>query len=97
MQYPLYLLDILVKSKKTFRNMQAYVKENRLSEKSFIEYSSLLKILYNEHFIDDEDILSYANSLLNASVIVKREDVYNKIYNELNEFFLTLKENNLKK
>ena len=96
-QYPLYLLDILVKSKKTFRNMQAYVKENRLSEKSFIEYVSLLKMLAYNKLLDNEQLISYANSLLNASVIVKREDVYNKVYNELNELFLTLKENNLKK
>lgn len=97
MQYPLYLLDILVKSKKTFRNMQAYVEKNRLSEKSFIEYVSLLKMLANNKLLDNEELFSYVNSLLNAKVIVKSEDAYNKVYNELNELFLTLKENNLKK
>ena len=97
MQYPLYLLDILVKSKKTFRNMQAYVEKNRLSEMGFIEYVSLLKMLANNKLLDNEQLFSYANSLLNAKVIVKREDVYNKVYNELNELFIALKENNLKK
>lgn len=96
-EYPLHMVKIVVRACKTLERMQSYVLEYRISQTSFIEYSSLLKILYNEHFIDDEDILSYANSLLNASVIVKREDVYNKVYNELNELFLTLKENNLKK
>ena len=45
------------------------------NETSFTEYFSLLKTLYNEHFIDDDNILSYANSLLNASVIIKQEDI----------------------
>ena len=58
-----------------------------------MEYSSLLKILYNEHFIDDEDILSYANSLLNANVIIKQEDIYNQIMEELNELILSIKGN----
>ena len=69
------------------------VKENRISQISFTEYFSLLKTLYNEHFIDDEDILSYANSLLNASVIIKQEDIYNQIIEELNELILSIKGN----
>jgi len=73
--------------------MQNYVLEYRISQTSFIEYFSLLKVLYNEHFIDDEDILSYANSLLNASVIIKQEDIYNQIIQELNELILSIKGN----
>lgn len=72
---------------------QIYVKENRISQISFTEYFSLLKTLYNEHFIDDDNILSYANSLLNASVIIKQGDIYNQIIQELNELILSIKGN----
>lgn len=92
-EYPLYMVKIVVKSIKTLEHMQSYVKENRISQISFIEYSSLLKTLYNEHFIDDDNILSYANSLLNASVIIKQEDIYNQIIEELNELILSIKGN----
>ena len=92
-EYPLHMVKIVVKSIKTLEHMQSYVKENRISQISFIEYSSLLKTLYNEHFIDDDDILSYANSLLNAKVIVKQEDIYNQIMEELNELILSIKGN----
>jgi hypothetical protein len=60
-EYPLHMVKIVVRATKTLEHMQSYVLEYRISQTSFIEYSSLLKILYNEHFIDDEDILSYAN------------------------------------
>ena len=83
-EYPLHMVKIVVRATKTLERMQNYVLEYRISQTSFIEYFSLLKILYNEHFIDDEDILSYANSLLNASVIIKQEDIYNKFIQELN-------------
>ena len=92
-EYPLYMVKIVVRATKALEHMQGYVLENRISQISFIEYSSLLKILYNEHFIDDEDILSYANSLLNASVIIKQEDIYNQIIEELNELILSIKGN----
>ena len=92
-EYPLHMVKIVVKSIKTLEHMQSYVLEYRISQTSFIEYSSLLKILYNEHFIDDEDILSYANSLLNANVIIKQEDIYNQIIEELNELILSIKGN----
>ena len=92
-EYPLYMVKIVVKSIKTLEHMQSYVKENRISQISFTEYFSLLKTLYNEHFIDDDDILSYANSLLNASVIIKQEDIYNQIIEELNELILSIKGN----
>lgn len=92
-EYPLHMVKIVVKAIKTLEHMQSYVLEYRISQTSFIEYSSLLKILYNEHFIDDEDILSYANSLLNASVIIKQEDIYNQIIQELNELILSIKGN----
>ena len=52
-----------------------------------------VKCYYNEHFIDDDDILSYANSLLNARVIIKQEDIYNQIIEELNELILSIKGN----
>ena len=91
-EYQLHMVKIVVKACKTLEHMQSYVKENRISQISFIEYSSLLKTLYNEHFIDD-DILSYANSLLNAKVIVKQEDIYNQIIEELNELILSIKGN----
>ena len=84
-EYPLHMVKIAIRAVKTLEHMQSYVLENRISQISFIEYSSLLKILYNEHFIEDEDILSYANSLLNANVIVKQEEVYNQTMGELNE------------
>ncbi len=84
-EYPLHMVKIMVKAIKTLKLMQSYVLENRISQISFIEYSSLLKIIYNEHFIDDEDILSYANSLLNANVIVKQEEKYNQTMEELND------------
>lgn len=96
-EYPLHMVKIVVRATKTLERMQSYVLENRISQTSFIEYVSLLKMLANNKLLDNEQLFSYANSLLNAKVIVKREDVYNKVYNELNEFFLTLKENNLKK
>ena len=89
----LHMVKIVVKACKTLEHMQSYVKENRISQISFIEYSSLLKTLYNEHFIDDDDILSYANSLLNAKVIVKQEDIYNQIMEKLNELILSIKGN----
>ena len=92
-EYPLYMVKIVVKSIKTLEHMQSYVKENRISQISFTEYFSLLKTLYNEHFIDDDNILSYANSLLNASVIIKQEDIYNQIIEELNELILSIKGN----
>lgn len=92
-EYPLHMVKIVVRATKTLERMQSYVLENRISQTSFIEYSSLLKILYNEHFIDDEDILSYANSLLNANVIIKQEDIYNQIIQELNELILSIKGN----
>ena len=82
-EYPLHMVKIVVKAIKTLEHMQSYALENKISQTSFIEYSSLLKILYNEHFIDDEDILSYANSLLNARVIIKQVDIYNQIIQEL--------------
>ena len=92
-EYPLHMVKIVVRATKTLERMQNYVLEYRISQTSFIEYSSLLKILYNEHFIDDEDILSYANSLLNARVIIKQEDIYNQIIQELNELILSIKGN----
>ena len=92
-EYPLHMVKIVVKAIKTLERMQNYVLEYRISQTSFIEYSSLLKTLYNEHFIDDEDILSYANSLLNARVIIKQEDIYNQIIQELNELILSIKGN----
>lgn len=92
-EYPLHMVKIVVRATKTLERMQNYVLEYRISQTSFIEYFSLLKILYNEHFIDDEDILSYANSLLNANVIIKQEDIYNQIIQELNELILSIKGN----
>lgn len=92
-EYPLHMVKIVVRATKTLERMQNYVLEYRISQTSFIEYFSLLKVLYNEHFIDDEDILSYANSLLNASVIIKQEDIYNQIIQELNELILSIKGN----
>ena len=92
-EYSLHMVKIAIKACKTLEHMQSYVLEYRISQTSFIEYSSLLKILYNEHFIDDEDILSYVNSLLNASVIIKQEDIYNQIIQELNELILSIKGN----
>lgn len=92
-EYSLHMVKIAIKACKTLEHMQIYVLEYRISQTSFIEYFSLLKILYNEHFIDDEDILSYANSLLNASVIIKQEDIYNQIIQELNELILSIKGN----
>ena len=92
-EYPLHMVKIVVKACKTLEHMQSYALENKISQTRFMEYSSLLKILYNEHFIDDEDILSYANSLLNASVIIKQEDIYNQIIEELNELILSIKGN----
>lgn len=92
-EYSLHMVKIAIKACKTLEHMQSYVLEYRISQVSFMEYSSLLKILYNEHFIDDEDILSYANSLLNAKVIVKQEDIYNQIIQELNELILSIKGN----
>lgn len=92
-EYQLHMVKIVVKACKTLEHMQSYVKENRISQISFIEYFSLLKTLYNEHFIDDEDILSYANSLLNAKVIVRQEDIYNQTIEELNEIVSSIKGN----
>lgn len=92
-EYPLHIVKIVVKACKTLEHMQSYVKENRISQTSFIEYSSLLKTLYNEHFIDDDDILSYADSLLNARVIIKQEDIYNQTMEELSELVLNVKGN----
>ena len=92
-EYSLHMVKIAIKACKTLEHMQSYVLEYRIRQTSFIEYSSLLKILYNEHFIDDEDILSYANSLLNASVIIKQGDIYNQIIQELNELILSIKGN----
>lgn len=92
-EYSLHMVKIAIKACKTLEHMQSYVLEYRISQTSFMEYSSLLKILYNEHFIDDEDILSYANSLLNANVIIKQEDIYNQIIQELNELILSIKGN----
>jgi hypothetical protein len=92
-EYPLHMVKIVVRATKTLERMQNYVLEYRISQTSFIEYFSLLKVLYNEHFIDDEDILSYANSLLNARVIIKQEDIYNQIIQELNELILSIKGN----
>ena len=90
---PLYMVKIVVRATKALEHMQGYALENKISQTSFMEYSSLLKILYNEHFIDDDNILSYANSLLNASVIIKQEDIYNHIMEELNELILSIKGN----
>ena len=92
-EYPLHMVKIVVRATKTLERMQNYVLEYRISQTSFIEYFSLLKVLYNEHFIDDEDILSYANSLLNARVIIKQEDIYNQTIQELNELILSIKGN----
>lgn len=92
-EYSLHMVKIAIKACKTLEHMQSYILEYRISQTSFIEYFSLLKILYNEHFIDDEDILSYANSLLNANVIIKQEDIYNQIIQELNELILSIKGN----
>lgn len=92
-EYPLHMVKIVVRATKTLERMQSYVLEYRISQTSFIEYSSLLKILYNEHFIDNEDILSYANSLLNARVIIKQEDIYNQTMEELSELVLSIKGN----
>ena len=92
-EYSLHMVKIAIKACKTLEHMQSYVLEYRISQTSFIEYFSLLKVLYNEHFIDDEDILSYANSLLNASVIIKQDDIYNQIIQELNELILSIKGN----
>lgn len=92
-EYPLHMVKIVVRATKTLEHMQSYVKENRISQISFIEYSSLLKTLYNEHFIDDDDILSYADSLLNARVIIKQEDIYNQTMEELSELVLSIKGN----
>lgn len=92
-EYPLHMVKIAIKACKTLEHMQSYVLEYRISQVSFMEYSSLLKILYNEHFIEDEDILSYANSLLNAKVIVKQEDIYNQTMEELNEIVSSIKGN----
>ena len=92
-EYSLHMVKIAIKACKTLERMQSYVLEYRISQTSFIEYSSLLKILYNEHFIDDEDILSYANSLLNARVIIKQEDIYNQTMEELSELVLSIKSN----
>ena len=92
-EYPLHMVKIVVKAIKTLEHMQSYALENKISQTSFTEYFSLLKILYNEHFIDDEDILSYANSLLNAKVIVKQEDIYNQTIEELNEIVSSIKGN----
>lgn len=92
-EYSLHMVKIVVRATKTLERMQSYVLEYRISQTSFIEYSSLLKTLYNEHFIDDEDILSYANSLLNARVIIKQEDIYNQTIEELSELVLSIKGN----
>lgn len=92
-EYSLHMVKIVVRAVKTLEHMQSYVQENRISQTSFIEYSSLLKTLYNEHFIDDDNILSYANSLLNARVIVKQEDIYNQTMEELSELVLSIKDN----
>lgn len=92
-EYSLHMVKIAIKACKTLEHMQSYVLEYRISQVSFMEYSSLLKILYNEHFIDDEDILSYANSLLNANVIVKQEDIYNQTIEELSEIVSSIKGN----
>lgn len=91
-EYPLHMVKIVVRAIKTLEHMQSYVQENRISQISFIEYSSLLKTLYNEHFIDD-DILSYADSLLNARVIIKQEDIYYQTMEELSELVLSIKGN----
>ena len=90
-EYPLHMVKIVVKAIKTLEHMQSYALENKISQTSFTEYFSLLKTLYNEHFIDDDNILSYANSLLNASVIIKQGDIYNQIIQELNELILSIK------
>ena len=92
-EYSLHMVKIAIKACKTLEHMQSYVLEYRISQTSFIEYFSLLKTLYNEHFIDDDNILSYANSLLNARVIIKQEDIYNQIIQELNELILSIKGN----
>lgn len=92
-EYPLHMVKIAIKACKTLEHMQSYVLEYRISQTSFTEYFSLLKTLYNEHFIDDDNILSYANSLLNASVIIKQGDIYNQIIQELNELILSIKGN----
>lgn len=92
-EYPLHMVKIAIKACKTLEHMQSYVLEYRISQTSFTEYFSLLKTLYNDHFIDDDNILSYANSLLNASVIIKQGDIYNQIIQELNELILSIKGN----
>lgn len=92
-EYPLHMVKIAIKACKTLEHMQSYVFEYRISQVSFMEYSSLLKILYNEHFIENEDILAYANSLLNANVIVKQEDTYNQTIEELSEIVSSIKSN----
>ena len=92
-EYSLHMVKIAIRATKTLEHMQSYVLENRISQISFIEYSSLLKILYNEHFIEDEDILSYANSLLNSRVIVKQEDIYNQTMDELSAIVSSIKGN----
>lgn len=92
-EYSLHMVKIAIKACKTLEHMQSYVLEYKISQVSFMEYSSLLKILYNEHFIEDEDILVYANSLLNANVIVKQEDIYNQTMEELSEIVSSIKGN----
>ena len=92
-EYPLHMVKIVVKAIKTLEHMQSYELENKISQTSFTEYFSFLTQLYNEHFIDDDNILSYANSLLNARVIIKQEDIYNQIIQELNELILSIKGN----
>lgn len=58
-EYPLHMVKIVVKAIKTLEHMQSYALENKISQTSFTEYFSLLKTLYNEHFIDDDNILSF--------------------------------------
>ena len=91
-EYSLHMVKIAIKACKTLEHMQSYVLEYRISQTSFIEYFSLLKILYNEHFIDDEDILSYANSLLNANVIIKQEDIYKQAMQYLDDAIADLQQ-----
>ena len=90
-EYPLYMVKIVIRAVKTLEHMQNFVLENRISQNSFIEYFNLLKTLYNKHFISDDDFLSYANSLLNAKVIIKNEEIYNQTIQELNEFVSNIK------
>ncbi len=96
--FPKYMKNIVSRARKDLQLMQGYVLNNSISQISFIQYFSLIKALHNNSFIDYDEILSYANSLVNAHVYIKNEDVYNQIVVEINNFIeniISLKEENL--